>query len=193
MGVSIFAARLLEDKMMNFEVILNFWFNQLAREQWFKKDLKLDQLIIDKFSLVHHQAISGELSAWRKTARGCLAEVIVLDQFSRNMFRGTPKSFCYDGMALILSQEAIDKAFDQTLSISERSFIYMPFMHSESLQIHQQALLLFSERDFAHTLEFEKKHFDIVERFGRYPHRNKILGRSSTVLEEQFLMQHEGF
>ena len=178
---------------MNFEVILNFWFNQLTPEQWWKKDLKTDQFIIDNFSLIHHQAISGELSCWRKTARGCLAEVIVLDQFSRNMFRGTPKSFVYDGMALILSQEAIHKRLDLKLSISERSFLYMPFMHSESLQIHQQALLLFSEPDFGHTLTFEKQHFDIVKQFGRYPHRNEILGRSSTALEEQFLMQHEGF
>ncbi|MDX2345423.1 MAG: DUF924 family protein [Legionella sp.] len=178
---------------MDFETILNFWFNQLTPEQWWKKDLEIDQFIIENFSLIHHQAISGRLFAWRKTARGCLAELIILDQFSRNMFRGTPRSFAYDSMALILSQEAIRKEFDQKLSISERSFLYMPFMHSESLEIHQQALMLFSAQGLEDALEFERQHFDIIKRFQRYPHRNKILGRSSTALEEQFLKQHEGF
>jgi uncharacterized protein (DUF924 family) len=178
---------------MNVNIILDFWFNKLTPAQWWKKDQQIDQTILEQFSLVHHQAISGELSDWRKTAHGCLAEIIILDQFSRNMFRDTPQSFAYDGMALILSQEAIRQSFDQQLSMSERSFMYMPFMHSESLRIHEQALLLFSEPGLEHTLEFEKQHVDIVRRFGRYPHRNKVLNRTSTQPEEQFLTQHAGF
>ncbi|MCH9757155.1 MAG: DUF924 domain-containing protein [Gammaproteobacteria bacterium] len=178
---------------MNAEAILDFWFNQLTPAQWWKKDTELDQWIISQFSSIHHKAALGELSNWRKTPEGCLAEVIILDQFSRNMFRNTPKSFAFDGMALILSQEAIRQAFDQKLSIMERSFLYMPFMHSESLHIHQQALHLFSEPGLEQTLSFEKQHFEIIERFGRYPHRNDILERTSTKTEKDFLTQHTGF
>jgi uncharacterized protein (DUF924 family) len=178
---------------MHFETVLKFWFNQLTPAQWWKKDIALDQLIISKFSFTHQQAVAGELSSWRKTALGRLAEIIVLDQFSRNMFRGTPQSFMYDGMALILAQESISQGFDQELSTVEQSFLYMPFMHSESLQIHQEALLLFSEPGLVDSLDFEKQHFEIIKRFGRYPHRNKILGRSSTALEKQFLTEHSGF
>jgi|TARA_R110002126_G_scaffold110918_1_gene248470 uncharacterized protein (DUF924 family) len=175
------------------EAILTFWFNQLSPAQWWKKDAEVDQLITQQFSIVHHQATSGELFGWRATARGCLAEVIILDQFSRNMFRGTPQSFAYDGMALSLAQEAIRRSLDQELSLSERSFLYMPFMHSESLAIHQQALNLFLAPGLEQTLDFEKQHLEIIKRFGRYPHRNAILNRTSTDEEKEFLKQHAGF
>lgn len=175
------------------ETILDFWFNQLTPAQWWMKDAELDRLITQKFASIHHQAISGELFGWCETARGCLAEVIILDQFSRNMFRDTPQSFAYDDLALLLAQEAIRRSFDQQLSLSERSFLYMPFMHSESLEIHQQALLLFAAPGLEQALDFEKQHIDIIERFGRYPHRNTILGRTSTDEEKAFLKQHTGF
>jgi len=175
------------------ETILAFWFDQLTPAQWWMKDAELDRLITQQFASIHHQAISGELFGWCETARGCLAEVIVLDQFSRNMFRDTPQSFAFDDLALLLAQEAIRRSFDQLLSISERSFLYMPFMHSESLEIHQQALLLFAAPGLEQTLDFEKQHFDIIERFGRYPHRNAILERTSTDEEKEFLKQHTGF
>lgn len=175
------------------EAILTFWFNQLTPAQWWQKNAELDQRITQQFSSIHHQASSGELLSWRETARGCLAEVIILDQFSRNMFRGTPQSFAYDDMALGLAQEAIRRSLDQQLSLSERSFLYMPFMHSESLEIHQQALDLFAAPGLEQALDFEKQHFDIISRFGRYPHRNAILNRTSTDEEKEFLKQHQGF
>ncbi|MDF1646955.1 MAG: DUF924 domain-containing protein [Legionellaceae bacterium] len=178
---------------MKADNILDFWFNQLTPEQWWKKDIELDQLITSQFSLIHHQAVQGELSTWRETAEGSLAEVIILDQFSRNMFRNIPKSFAYDGMALVLSQEAVRQKLEQQLSVLERSFLYMPFMHSESLHIHQQALHLFSEPGLEQTLAFEKQHFEIIKRFGRYPHRNDILQRVSTEEEKHFLTEHTGF
>ncbi|MCW8832764.1 MAG: DUF924 domain-containing protein, partial [Colwellia sp.] len=122
-------------------------------------------------------------------AQGRLAEIILLDQFSRNMYRDTPKSFAQDPLALALSQQAIQMGADKALTAVERSFLYMPFMHSESLLIHQQACQLYKDNGIDSNYQFELKHLAIIERFGRYPHRNKILGRESTPAEITFLTQ----
>ncbi|EAO7613966.1 DUF924 domain-containing protein, partial [Salmonella enterica] len=126
---------------------------------------------------------------WRKTAEGRLAEIIVLDQFSRNLFRDSPQAFAQDSLALALAQEAISLNLDQQLSPEQRAFLYMPFMHSESKLIHEFALKLFQRLGNPTNLEFEKKHKVIIDRFGRYPHRNQILGRESTDEELTFLTQ----
>jgi uncharacterized protein (DUF924 family) len=175
------------------ESILDFWFNYLISAQWWKKDPDLDQVIRSRFASIHHQATLGELSDWRNTVEGCLAEVIILDQFSRNIFRDKPQSFAYDGMALVLAQEAIRRALHQQLPPSQRTFLYHPFMHSESLTVHHQAFQLFAEPGLEHSLIFEKKHAEIIKRFGRYPHRNAILGRHSSKEEQLFLRKHPGF
>jgi uncharacterized protein (DUF924 family) len=169
--------------------ILKFWFEELEPKQWWVKDLELDQLIIARFSEIHDRATRCELSGWRKDASGRLAEIIILDQFSRNMFRGSPLSFACDPLSLALSQEAISVGADQLLSPVERNFIYMPFMHSESLQIHEDAVELFRSNGQQGNLEYELKHKVIIERFGRYPHRNEALGRESTDDEIEFLQQ----
>jgi uncharacterized protein (DUF924 family) len=169
--------------------ILKFWFEELEPKQWWVKDFELDQLIIARFSEIHDRAARCELAGWRKNASGRLAEIIVLDQFSRNMFRGSPFSFAYDNLALALSQEAISAGADQLLSPVERNFIYMPFMHSESLQIHEEAVELFRRNGQQGNFEYELKHKAIIERFGRYPHRNEVLGRASTEAELEFLQQ----
>jgi len=169
--------------------ILKFWFEELEPKQWWVKDLELDQLIIARFSEIHARAACCELSAWRKTGQGRLAEIIVLDQFSRNMFRGSPLSFACDPLALALSQEALAAGVDQLLSPVERTFIYMPFMHSESLQIHDEAVELFRRNGLQGNFDYELKHKAIIERFGRYPHRNEILGRESTAEEIAFLQK----
>lgn len=135
------------------------------------------------------QAKHCELWTWRATAEGRLAEIIVLDQFSRNLYRDHAESFAQDALALALAQEAIQLNLDQQLSPEQRSFLYMPFMHSESKIIHIQALQLFEELGNPLNLDFEKKHKVIIDRFGRYPHRNQILGRSSTAEEIEFLKQ----
>jgi uncharacterized protein (DUF924 family) len=163
---------------MQWRDVINFWFDELQPEQWFKKDPELDQKIKDKFLEVHTQATKGELDDWRLSPLGRLAEIIVLDQFSRNIYRDKPQSFAYDSLALVLAQEGIRK---------KQSFFYMPYMHSESLMIHRHALQLFDKPGFEHNLEFERKHMVIIERFGRYPHRNEILGRESTPEEIEFL------
>ncbi len=172
-----------------FQEILKFWFEEIKPKQWWVKDSALDQLIIDRFFEIHPKAARCELFSWRERAEGRLAEIIVLDQFSRNMFRDTPLSFAYDSLALALAQEAISIGADQSLSPTERNFIYMPFMHSESLQIHEAAVELFRRNGQQGNLDYEFKHKDIIEKFGRYPHRNDILDRESTAEEIEFLQQ----
>ena len=169
--------------------ILNFWFDELEQKQWWVKDEQLDQLIITRFSELHTQAIHCELFEWRKTAAGRLAEVLILDQFSRNMFRNSPQCFAYDALALALSQEAIAVGADKALSPTQRRFLYMPFMHSESLIMHKVAVDLFQKNGIQANLDFEIKHKKIIQQFGRYPHKNKILGRASTDAERKFLQQ----
>lgn len=169
--------------------VLDFWFSEIDSSLWFKKDAQFDALLIEKFSQLHVQAAQCELYQWRATAQGRLAEVIILDQFSRNMFRDTPQAFAYDSLALALAQQAIAVNDHLTLSRTERNFLYMPFMHSESQLIHQQAVKLFTDNGNENTLNFELQHKAIIDRFQRYPHRNAILGRASTAQEIEFLSQ----
>lgn len=169
--------------------ILNFWFDEASPAQWWQKDAAFDRMVAERFGEVHTQAARGELFDWRSTAAGRLAEVIVLDQFSRNMFRDSAAAFACDGMALVLAQEAIAAGAEETLRPVERSFLYMPFMHSESLRIHEVAVQLFERNGIPDNLDFELRHKAIIERFGRYPHRNALLGRESTPDEVDFLKQ----
>ncbi len=169
--------------------ILTFWFEEIDQSQWWEKDDEFDRLITDKFSEVHLKANNCELYEWRQTAKGRLAEIIVLDQFSRNIFRDTPRAFVSDSLALALSQEAISVNADNQLNAIERNFLYLPFMHSESVQIHEIAVQLYQRNGIQANLDFEIKHKEIIDRFGRYPHRNEILGRESTEEEIEFLRQ----
>lgn len=175
--------------MSSVEAVLSFWFDETSPEQWYGKDSAFDGLIVHRFSGLHAQAVAGELWAWRDTAKGRLAELIVLDQFSRNMFRNTPEAFAADGMALALAQEAVRSGADRELTQTQAAFLYMPYMHSESLVVHGEALRLFTALGSESSLLFEKRHRDIIARFGRYPHRNSILGRQSTPEELDFLRQ----
>lgn len=167
--------------------ILDFWFDPDTVSKHYLKDEAFDQHICTTFGETHRSATLGELYDWREVARGRLAEIIVLDQFSRNIFRNDPRSFAYDGMALILSQELIRMGGDQELGPEEKAFAYMPLMHSESLKVHDVAMKLFDQPGLENNFAFEKKHRDILLQFGRYPHRNEILGRESTAEEWAFL------
>jgi len=170
-----------------YQNIIEFWFDEIEQSQWWKKDENFDALIKSRFLDTHIKATKCELFVWRKSSLGVLAEIIVLDQFSRNMFRNQPESFAYDAIALALAQSAIAAGHDLELNTQQRSFLYMPFMHSESLLIHNEAVKLFTGLDVPKTLEFENRHKEIIQKFGRYPHRNKILGRVSTPEEVEFL------
>lgn len=169
--------------------ILTFWFEEIEPSNWWSKDLQFDERIITRFADVHRAANRCELADWRKTSEGRLAEIIVLDQFSRNMFRDTAQSFASDSLALVLAQEAVSVGADRDLNQSQRNFLYMPFMHSESLKIHDVAVALYTKNAVQNSLDFEIKHQDIIRKFGRYPHRNIILGRTSTAAELEFLTQ----
>lgn len=172
-----------------YQDILDFWFVDLEPSQWWVKNEQLDQLIISRYAELHRQASQCELYEWRVTAKGRLAEILVLDQFSRNMYRNSAQCFACDALALALSQEAITAKADKQLTAVQRSFLYMPFMHSESLKMHDIAVQLFQENGIQANVDFELKHKAIIDQFGRYPHRNKILGRKSTSEELQFLQQ----
>ena len=174
---------------MFYHNILRFWFHELTPQLWWIKSNSLDALIARRFRNIHSQAIAGELYQWRDTPHGALAEIIILDQFFRNIFRDTPKAFAYDSMALTLAQTAINKHSDSQLDNDEKSFLYMPFMHCESKLMHLQAIKLFSQSGLENNLDFEHKHKEIIDRFGRYPHRNEILGRISTAKEIEFLKE----
>jgi uncharacterized protein (DUF924 family) len=173
--------------MIQTKDVIEFWFHEIEPAQHWKKDLEFDQLITQRFGEVHRRASLCELFDWRESAQGRLAEIIVLDQFSRNMYRDTPLSFAYDAQALTLAQEAVALRADQELSAEERTFLYMPYMHSESLKVHEVAVELFTKNGIQNNLDFEIKHKVIIERFGRYPHRNAILGRESSAEEIAFL------
>ena len=175
--------------MINAQTVLDFWFKELEPRQWWVKDCDLDQLIKQRFLNTLTQACKCELFHWRDSAQGRLAEVIVLDQFSRNIYRDKPESFANDSLALALAQETVAAGLDQKLSPVERSFLYLPYMHSESAAIHEQAVTLYQANGIADNLEFEYKHKAIIDRFGRYPHRNAILGRQSSAEELAFLQQ----
>ncbi len=172
-----------------YEAVLDFWFNTLTPQQWWQKNDELDTQIREQFGQLHKQASQGELAVWRETPAGRLAEVIILDQFSRNIYRDNAQAYAYDGMALVLAQEAIRVQADQSLAATQRAFLYLPFMHSESVNIHQQAVELFSAPGLETNLKFELEHKAIIDRFHRYPHRNAVLGRVSTQAELKFLQQ----
>lgn len=176
------------------QTILDFWFNTLSPQQWWEKNQGVDRMIKEQFFPLLQQAKQGELAHWRDHSNGRLAEIIILDQFSRNIYRGTPEAFAQDGMALILAQEAIRNNIADKLPIQRLAFVYMPFMHSESKSIHQQAIPLFEALDEKSSLDYELKHKKIIDKFGRYPHRNAILNRPSTDEEKAFLTtENSGF
>ncbi|MGH8369824.1 MAG: DUF924 family protein, partial [Gammaproteobacteria bacterium] len=164
-------------------------FEEATPQQHFGKDDAFDLQIRTRFGDTHAAATKGELFDWRATPAGRLAEIIVLDQFSRNLYRDSPRAFASDDMALVLAQEAVRVGADQSLSQGQCLFLYMPYMHSESRRIHAVTLALFESLGLAENLQYELKHKAIIDRFGRFPHRNAVLGRKSTAEELEFLRQ----
>jgi uncharacterized protein (DUF924 family) len=169
--------------------VLAFWFEEIDPRLWFAADSEFDDLIRARFLGLIDQAAAGELFPWRVTASGRLAEIIVLDQFPRNVHRNTARAFAHDPIALVLAQEAVAAGALDLLEPTPRSFLLLPYMHSESRQIHAVAETLFKDFAPAVNFEFELRHKAIIDRFGRYPHRNEVLGRASTADELEFLAQ----
>lgn len=169
------------------DTVLAFWFEEVAPRQWWLDSNDFDRQIESRFGALHAAAGRCELYAWRESADGRLAEIIVLDQFSRNIHRNRPQAFACDALALALAQTAVAVNADRALDAPRRAFLYMPYMHSESPAIHTLAVALFGAPGLENNLDFELRHKAIVDRFGRYPHRNAILGRTSTPEEIEFL------
>lgn len=176
--------------------VLDFWFGpspHAARAEWFRKDPAFDAAIRARFGAALERALSGAFRGWRADPHGALAHVVLLDQFTRNAFRDTPRAFAGDVEALATASAAVDAGFDRALDRYERGFLYLPFEHSEDLAMQERSLALFARlRDDtgdAAPLEWAEKHAAIIRRFGRYPHRNAILGRPSTPEEIAFLSE----
>ena len=169
--------------------VIDFWFHEITPEYWFKKDADFDVLIKEKFEKAITQALAGRLDSWADNDGGCLALIIVLDQFTRNVYRDTPRAFAGDEMALALSLRCKDRGYLKHADANWRHFMLMPMMHSEDIQIQDASLSLFKELTTDLTYGFAVKHRDIIARFGRFPHRNAILGRPSTDEETDFLKQ----
>ena len=169
--------------------MLKFWFEETSPKQHWTKSDEFDKIIKERFGTLYQKAIAGELNQWRQSSQGSLAEIIILDQFSRNIHRDRPESFANDHLALSLAKEALKKGFDKQMETRMKAFFYLPFMHSESIEDHEKAVQFFSFKGQELFVEPEHKHKAIIEKFGRYPHRNSILGRESTPEETEFLKQ----
>jgi uncharacterized protein (DUF924 family) len=173
--------------------LIDFWFSDEAKRYWFRSTRAFDKRLTDSYADIWEQAKKGVLDDWQRTAEGSLALVIVLDQFPLNMFRGTAKSFSTEALSLTVARGAIERVFDKELPTNQKSFMYMPFMHSEDLADQALGVEYFSQPGLESNIRFAKHHFGIVERFGRFPHRNKILGRESSTAEIKYLNSKQGF
>lgn len=165
--------------------VLAFW--RTAAPDWFKKDPTFDSEIAARFSALWRRAAAGLLATWEATPEAALALLVVLDQFPRNMFRGDARAFATDALARAVAERAIARGFDQAVPASERIFFYLPFEHSESLADQERAIALVRSIGDAELVKWAELHADIVRRFGRFPHRNSALGRTSTREEQAFL------
>ncbi|WP_315360576.1 DUF924 family protein [Neisseria bacilliformis] len=172
---------------METQDVLAFWFAEENRPYWFAKNPAFDEKVNMLFYPLWQRAAAGTLHGWRKTMQGRLAEIIILDQFSRNLFRNSPQAYAQDLAALCLAQEAITRPGFAAMTPEERQFMLMPFMHSESAELHAHAVGVFKQYAPGAPLDFELKHQAVIDRFGRYPHRNAVLGRESTPEELKFL------
>jgi len=173
--------------------ILQYWFEDIDHSQWFVKDPDFDRELEQRFGGLLTQARNNQLDEWSNTPRGCLALIVLLDQFSRNVYRSTPLSFEADPKALQLTLRGIEKQFDEKLSLEQRSVFYLPLRHAENLQMQKLGLAKTREiNDEGYgTDKYALNHLAIIERFGRFPHRNMILGRHNTPDEEEYLKDNE--
>lgn len=173
--------------------ILAFWFEEVQPRQWFAKDARLDALIRRRFEATWEAGRAGELEHWRTDPAGALALVVLFDQFPLNMYRGQAKSFATEGRAREVAAFAIEQGWDRALAPAQKAFLYMPFMHSEKLADQDRAVALFEAAGLKDNLRFARHHREIIRRFGRFPHRNAILGRRNTPEEQAWLASDQAF
>lgn len=173
--------------------IIDFWFSEDASKRWFKSTAKFDRLLTERFHERWQQASRGELDHWMASAEGCLALVILLDQLPLNMFRSDAQCFATEAQSRDVTRHALEQGFDEAMPSEHKAFLYMPFMHSEELEDQQLALKLFDQPGLESNLRFSRHHYAIVEKYGRFPHRNALLGRESSAAEIEYLNSKEAF
>ncbi len=173
--------------------VLDFWFDPSVQPLWFAATPDFDAALRVRFQTTHQAAAAGRLSDWETTPEGALALVIALDQFSLNMFRGQPESFSTEAAARAVADRAIARGFDRVLPPEQRQFLYLPFMHGEALVDQERSVELYQQPGLEEGLRFARHHHDLIRRFGRFPHRNTILGRPSTPEELAYLASPEAF
>lgn len=175
------------------EEVLGFWFGPQARERWFKSTPAFDAEVRARFEAAWQAAAEGRLEHWAQTPAGAVALVIVLDQFPLNMYRDRAESFATEARARAVSERALDAGFDRELPDAQKAFLYMPFMHSEDAADQARSVALYEAAGLEHNLKWARHHRDLIARFGRFPHRNAILGRESTPAEREYLDSTEAF
>ena len=178
---------------MKYIEIINFWYSDNIKKYWFSSTPQLDQEIREKYENLWLIGMNGELDKWQSSPKGCLALIILLDQFPLNMFRGQAKSFQSEKKSIDIALKAVNCHFDEKIDSDKLSFLFMPFMHSEKLEDQERAVSLYEKYNLTDNARFAKHHRDIIKKFGRFPHRNKILGRDSTSLEIEYLNSKSAF
>jgi uncharacterized protein (DUF924 family) len=173
--------------------ILEFWFNEPMARHWFRSTPALDDEIRERFETTWKRACAGDYAHWAGTPEGCLALAIVLDQFPLNMYRGQAKSFSSEAQAIELTLHALQKGFDRQLDVDRLAFLYMPLMHSEKLAHQDESVRLFEQAALTSNARYARHHRELIRRFGRFPHRNAILGRPSTEQELAYLASDGAF
>lgn len=173
--------------------IVTFWFDETVKPLWYNSTSEFDQQLRDRFMSLYNDAKAGKLIEWESTAEGALALVIILDQFPLNMFRGEKASFATEAMSREVAKRAIDRKLDHQLTNEQKMFMFLPFMHSESLKDQDYSILLFKDAGLEDKQQFAEHHRNIVKQFGRFPHRNDILQRESTTEEINWLASDEAF
>lgn len=184
---------MVESSQNTINELLSFWFSDAVKKLWFNSTPEFDNELKQNYLPLLEAAERGELQHWEQTPQGCVALAIVFDQLPLNMFRGQSRSYATESHALGVAQRAIDKDFDSQLSNEQKVFLYMPFMHSENLDHQEKSVGLFDEAGLVDNLKYAKHHRAIIQRFGRFPHRNRILGRESTAEEVHYLNSKEAF
>lgn len=179
--------------MISAEDVLQFWYSEPVCKHWFNSTVEIDTLIRNQYESLWHQAVAGELDAWKERADGCLALILLCDQFPLNMFRGKVQSFSTEAKAIELTLYGIEQGYDQQLLRSRLSFFYMPLMHSESLEHQNLSVQKFEQAGLKDNIRFALHHRNIIQQFGRFPHRNVILGRDSTPAELDYLNSAHAF
>lgn len=174
------------------ENLIDFWFSERVSKLWYMSTPEFDLEVEEKFSSLYQAACDGQLKNWKMTAIGCLALIIIFDQYPLNVYRNDKRSFVTENQALEISEYALNEGYDKQLTKSQKSFMYMPFMHSEAISHQQRSLILFKSTD-PEDFKFAQHHHDIIVNYGRFPHRNKILGRESTSDEIEYLASKDAF